>query len=94
MKKFAYLIIAHENFRQLKFLISLLDSEDTDIYLLIDKKASVSLKVIEMLENTLKKSSLFRIPSIDIRWGGGIVRSALKCDCLKRLQRETISIII
>lgn len=93
MKKFAYLIIAHENFRQLKFLISLLDSEDTDIYLLIDKKASVSLKVIEMLENTLKKSSLFRIPSIDIRWGG-IVRSALKCDCLKRLQRETISIII
>lgn len=32
MKKFAYLIIAHDKFEQLQFLISLLDNEETDIY--------------------------------------------------------------
>lgn len=33
MKKFAYLIIAHDKFEQLQFLISLLDSKEADIYI-------------------------------------------------------------
>lgn len=68
MKKFAYLIIAHDKFEQLQFLISLLDNEETDIYIMIDKKSSVSSKMIEKLDATLKKSSLFYVPSVDIRW--------------------------
>ena len=35
----AYLIIAHSNWNQLEMLLRLLDSEDSDIYIHIDKKA-------------------------------------------------------
>lgn len=70
MKKFAYLIIANDKFKQLQFLISLLDSEDTDIYLMIDKKSPISSDMIQVLDSIPSKSVLFHIPSIDIRWGG------------------------
>lgn len=70
MKKFAYLIIANDKFEQLQFLISLLDSEDTDIYLMTDKKASFSPEMLQILSDILNKSTLFYVPSIDIRWGG------------------------
>lgn len=36
--KHAYLIIAHNKFEQLAFLVSLLDYKYHDIYILIDKK--------------------------------------------------------
>lgn len=79
MKKFAYLIIAHDKFEQLQFLISLLDNEETDIYIMIDKKSSVSSKMIEKLDATLKKSSLFYVPSVDIRWGGySLIKAEMK----------------
>lgn len=37
-RKHAYLIMVHHNFKQLLFLISLLDDVRNDIYLHIDKK--------------------------------------------------------
>ena len=37
--KHAYLIIAHQNWEQLKTLIGMLDYIDNDIYIHIDKKA-------------------------------------------------------
>ena len=38
MIRSAFLIVAHNNFEMLKFLIKSLDSEDHDIYIHIDKK--------------------------------------------------------
>ena len=48
MKKHAYLIIAHNNFEQLKNLIHALDDTRNDIYVHIDKKASVYKYFLEM----------------------------------------------
>ena len=39
MIRSAFLIVAHNNFEMLKFLIKSLDSEEHDIYIHIDKKA-------------------------------------------------------
>ena len=38
MIRSAFLIVAHNNFEMLKFLIKSLDSEEHDIYIHIDKK--------------------------------------------------------
>lgn len=46
---------------------------------MIDKKSSVSSKMIEKLDATLKKSSLFYVPSVDIRWGGySLIKAEMK----------------
>ena len=42
--KQAYLIIAHNKVEQLKFLLSLLDYEKHDIFILFDKKAKINEK--------------------------------------------------
>ena len=41
-KKHAYLIIAHNNWKQLSLLLSVLDDERNDIYIHIDKKSKNS----------------------------------------------------
>lgn len=38
MKKHAYLIMAHTQFQQVAKLVRLIDNEENDIYLHIDKK--------------------------------------------------------
>ena len=43
--KHAYLIIAHNKFEQLAFLVSLLDYKHHDIYILVDKKSDFSAEV-------------------------------------------------
>lgn len=40
--KQAYLIIAHNKLEQLKFLVSLLDYEKHDIFILFDKKSKIT----------------------------------------------------
>ena len=52
----AFLIIAHNNWWQLKQLIMLLDDDSHDIYVHIDKKCQDFS--IEMLRGLTKKSSL------------------------------------
>lgn len=64
MKKHAYLIIAHTNWKQLQLLVSLLDDEQNDIYIHIDKKIDITDLHIQT-----KVSSLFFVPRIDVRWG-------------------------
>ena len=60
----AYLIIAHNEFEVLQFLVSAIDDERNDIYIHIDKK-SKGLPHI-----STSKSRLFLIDSrIDVRWG-------------------------
>lgn len=66
MEKHAYLIIANKNKNQLLKLISLLDDERNDIYLLIDQKSF--LKTFDFTLN-VKKSNLFQFSPFDIFWG-------------------------
>lgn len=66
--RFAYLIMAHNEFSILEKLLHLLDDERNDIYLHIDKKAKqVPMHIVS--GNILQKSSLRQIQSHDVRWG-------------------------
>ena len=67
--KQAYLIIAHNKIEQLKFLISLLDYEKHDIYILFDKKAKITSNQKNELKQVVKKSSVFFTKEIPIYWG-------------------------
>ena len=67
--KQAYLIIAHNKIEQLKFLVSLLDFEKHDIYILFDKKAQINREQKEQIESVVKKSTLYFIKEIPIYWG-------------------------
>ena len=65
-KKHAYLIIAHNNFEQLKKLIELLDYEENDIYIHLDKKSKLN---IEELKKAIKKSKITFTERIKVSWG-------------------------
>lgn len=69
--KHAYLIIAHNKFEQLQFLLSLLDHPRNDIFLMLDKRFELSDDKIASLKRTLNKSSLYFVPRLSIYWGGG-----------------------
>lgn len=76
MEKHAFLIIAHDNYDQLQFLVSLLDHPLNDIYIHIDKKSKQSCMVKTV------KSRLFIISgkeAIDVRWGDV---SLVQCEML------------
>lgn len=67
----AYLVIAHNNFEQLLFLIKLLDHSRNDIYLFIDEKVG-SESFVE-LQNRVAGlsllSSVFFTERISVNWG-------------------------
>ena len=76
MNKHAYLIMAHNNWKILKLLLCLLDYENHDIFLHIDKK---SKDEIPEFFKVVKKSKLIVIDSIDIYWADySIVECELK----------------
>ena len=64
----AFLIIAHNNWKQLKKLVQLLDAENHDIYIHIDKK-SKDFKADKFLEIT-NKSRIFIYQEYEVFWGG------------------------
>ncbi|MGN1167494.1 MAG: beta-1,6-N-acetylglucosaminyltransferase [Lachnospiraceae bacterium] len=64
----AFLIIAHNNWRQLKKLIQLLDAENHDIYIHIDKK-SRDFREKEFL-NITKESKISIFQEYEVFWGG------------------------
>lgn len=67
--KQAYLIIAHNKIEQLKFLISLLDYEKHDIFILFDKKSKLTSEQRVKLSESAKKSSVFFTEEISVFWG-------------------------
>ena len=67
--KQAYLIIAHNKIEQLKLLVSLLDYEQHDIYILFDKKAQINREMKGQIERVVKKSTLYFTKEIPIYWG-------------------------
>ena len=64
----AFLIIAHNNWWQLKQLIQLLDAENHDIYIHIDKKSESFLEK-EFLNLTVK-SKVYFFKEYEVFWGG------------------------
>ena len=65
LTRHAYLIIAHNQPHLLQLLVSLLDDERNDIFILLDAKSRD-----ERLRNiTVKRSRLTYVPSIAIWWG-------------------------
>ena len=75
--KHAYLIMAHSNWTILRLLLCLLDYENHDIFLHIDKKSKD--RIPRDLFEVLKKSKLIVIDSMDIYWADySIVECELK----------------
>lgn len=69
MKKHAYLIIAHNKFDQLKYLISLLDDVRNDIFIHIDKKITLTEELKQDLSSASTKSEVYFTPQIPVYWG-------------------------
>ena len=75
--KHAYLILAHNNFYTLKFLLKLLDNENNDIYIHIDKKTRNVPK--EEILSVVQKSNLHWVTPIKTYWGhSSLVNAELK----------------
>ena len=66
--KYAYLIMAHNNFLILERLLSLLDDERNDVYIHIDKRAEDV--PFDRLKVAVRKGTLAFIPRISVAWGG------------------------
>ena len=64
----AFLIIAHNNWWQLKQLLQLLDDENHDLYVHIDKKSKDFKK--EYFEGVTKKSKITFFQEYEVYWGG------------------------
>lgn len=75
--KHAYLILAHNNFYTLKVLLKLLDNENNDIYIHIDKKTRNVPK--EEILSVVQKSNLHWVTPIKTYWGHlSLVNAELK----------------
>lgn len=72
--KFAYMIMAHNNPNQLNILLKLLDYEENDIYLHIDKK-SADINVASIGEE-IKRAHMHIYSKYDVKWGGS---TQVKC---------------
>lgn len=66
--KHAYLITAHKNFKILDLLLELLDDNDNDFYILIDKKVEEDND--ELIHYLPRYSELNLLPRIMINWAG------------------------
>lgn len=66
MEKHAYLIMAHNNFEQLKLLIDVLDHERTDLFIHIDKKSD--FKDYDSLKVHAKKSDIDIFSEVSVYW--------------------------
>lgn len=75
--KHAYLIMAHNEFELLKYLLKMLDDNRNDIYLHIDKKTKVNSKLRSELQKCCKLSNVFILKSIKVTWGGD---SMINCE--------------
>lgn len=64
----AYLIIAHEDFDILKKTLAILDDEQADFYLHIDKKVK-DKKLCDELAKCVNKSGITFVEPVDVQWG-------------------------
>lgn len=69
MNKHAYLIVAHDKFDQLAFLLSLLDHPQHDFFIHIDKKVAVSSQDLDKVREATQHSAVHFLPRMSVRWG-------------------------
>ena len=74
IQKHAYLILAHDNFLGLSYLLKALDDENNDIYIHIDKKSN--FRDEEMLKNSCTASSVYFVTRYSIYWGDSSIIKA------------------
>lgn len=67
--KQAYLIIAHNKIEQLKFLVSLLDYEKHDIFIMFDKKSKITEDQKRQVESVVERSAIYFTKEVPIYWG-------------------------
>lgn len=84
-EKHAYLIIAHNKFEQLNFLLNMLDHEKHDFFVHIDKKVNDFDK--QQIIRGVRYSNIFFTKRIKVTWGGF---SQIKSELL--LLKEAIKI--
>ena len=68
MKRHAYLIIAHSQFEILMTQLRLLDHENNDFYIHIDKKSQNV--PFDQIKNSVSASNIYFINRISVNWGG------------------------
>ena len=68
--KHAYLILAHSQFNQLAFLVSLLDHQDNDIFIHIDKKSDIDDYFLDLIKSSVKRSQVYFTERVSVSWGG------------------------
>lgn len=66
--KQAYLIIAHKDDLTFRTLISMLDNENNDIFIHMDKKSKNYDE--ESIEKMAKKSIIYHTERSNVAWGG------------------------
>lgn len=70
MGRHAYLIMAHNKFEQLSFLVEMLDHPKNDIFVYVDKKAELKDTDIKMIKEAAKESNVIFVPrEISVHWG-------------------------
>lgn len=79
--KFAYMIMAHKNPIQLSILLKLLDYEENDIYLHIDKK-SVDINT-SSIGYEVKKAHIHIYCKYAVKWGV-THKLSVKCFCFQK----------
>lgn len=74
-RKHAFLIMAHNDFESLKYLLGALDDKRNDIFLHVDKKTSYA--DFNEIKSWVKDAGLFFANRLDVRWGH---TSFVKCE--------------
>ena len=64
----AYLIMAHGNWEQLGFLLQLLDDENNDFYIHIDKR--VQMPNADQIKKNVHYSKIYFTKRVKVKWGG------------------------
>lgn len=63
--------MAHAQFKQVAKLVMLLDDQENDIYLHIDKKVKHATEIFnKVIEPIVNKSNIYFISKNKIQWGG------------------------
>lgn len=75
--KQAFLIIAHDDFNQLKLLLSTIDNYNNDIFVHIDKR--MKDLPLDELYSSVEKSNIEIIKMLNVNWGG---YSLVECEML------------
>lgn len=69
MSKHAFLVMLHNQYKLASMLLSMLDDEEVDFYIHVDKKASFTEEDKSLLLSNVLKSKVFFVDRINVVWG-------------------------